>query len=97
MANINRANPAFGNGQIVSVGTTSTAITLPVQSKQLILTNQGANMIYVRCIPGAATTADACIPPNEQVVITKFADTVAITAIAATGATNLHVMPAEGF
>lgn len=96
---IQPANPSFGNGQVVSVATTSTAITLTAKSKQLICTNQGANMVYVRCTPtaAAATTADMCIPPGSQVVLTKDFDTLAITAIAATGATPLHVMPAEGF
>lgn len=89
--------PAFGNGQIVNVATTSTAITLTAPSMQLVLTNQGANFIYVRCIPGAATTADMPVPPGEQIVISKFYDQLAITAIAVTGATNLHVMPCEGF
>lgn len=94
---IQPVNPAYGNGQIVSVATTNTAITLTAKSKQLICTNQGANMVYVRCITGAATTADMCIPPGSQIVITKDYDTLAIAAIATTGATNLHVMPGEGF
>lgn len=94
---IQPVNPAYGNGQIVSVATTSTAITLAAPSKQLVCTNQGANYIYVRCITGAATVADMPIAPGQQVVITKLYDTLAITAIAVTGATNLHVIPAEGF
>jgi len=91
--------PSFGNGAVVSVGTTSTAITLKAKSQQLCLTNQGANYIYVSCATTAraATNADMAIPPNSQKVITKDYDTLAITAIAETGATNLHVMPGEGF
>lgn len=93
------ANPAYGLGQTVAVATTSTAFTLAAPSKQVIVTNTGANPIYVRITPagGAATTADMIVLPSQQVILTKFADTLAGAMIATGGASTAHIIPAEGF
>ncbi len=92
------ANPSFGNGQVVNAGTSTTAFTLTAKSKQIIATNLGTNPVYVRLTPagGSATTADMVVPANQQVTFTKDYDTLAGAAIAPAGATNIHLMPAEG-
>lgn len=92
--------PAFGTGQTVSAGAAAAALTnLNADAKQLILTNIGAALAYVRLTTGTdtsnATIADYPIIPNTQRVIGKGLNT-RISYIAPV-ATTLHVMTGEGF
>lgn len=99
MSAMQPACPSYGYGQIVAVTTTSGAFTLTAPSKQLIVSNLGTNPLFVRITPkgGAATTADMCVPANNQVTITKDYDTLVGAVISTGGTTSMHVIPAEGF
>src|SRR6185503_721491 len=93
------AAPAFGNGQVIAVTTTSANVTIPGLNKQIVFANLGSNPAYV-CMsptPRAATTADAVIPANAMVTYTKFQDVSQISLISTGGATSVHLIPAEGF
>lgn len=91
-------NPRYGAGQILTPGVASAQATIGVGNKNLCLTNQGAAVCYVRPGPAGtvATTADYAVPPNSQVVITKFEDDTTLAHISPTG-TTLHVIPGEGW
>lgn len=90
--------PGYGSGQVLGPGVASATATLKTGSKQLILTNQGANVCYVRVgqSAAAASTADYPVPAGAQVVITKAMDDNQLSHISPLG-TTLHVMNGEGF
>lgn len=93
------AAPAFGNGQVIAVTTTSANVTLQGLNKQITFCNLGSNPAFV-CMsptPRAATTADACIPANQSMTYTKFQDVAQISIISTGGATSVHLIPVEGF
>ena len=91
--------PGYGTGQTPTPGAAAATITLTSGSKQLVLTNLGANPAYVR-VGGAdignATVADYPVPAGAQVVITKSAADNKLSHISPLG-TTLHVMNGEGF
>lgn len=91
--------PSYGTGSIVSATAVSASRALNSQAKQVILTNQSANPIYVRVGNGAqtATTADYAVPPNSQVVISKGDGDDTIAHIAPAGSSAMHIMTGEGF
>lgn len=91
--------PNFGTGAIVTANVGSANRAINAQAKQVILTNQSANPIYVRVGAGAqvATTADYACPPNSQVVISKGDGDDNLAYIAPAGASALHVMTGEGW
>jgi hypothetical protein len=91
--------PTYGRGQIVSAGAASANVAIDAQAKQVILTNQSVNPIYVRVGAGTqtATTADYPVPPNSQVVISKGDGDNNLAHIAPAGASTLHLMTGEGF
>jgi hypothetical protein len=90
--------PCYGTGQILSPAVTSATATLTPGSKQLIMTNLGANICHVRVgqSVAAASTADYPVPAGAQVVISKAEGDNQMSHISATG-TTLHVMNGEGF
>jgi len=91
--------PGYGTGQTVSPGAAAAAATLTPGSKQLILTNLGANVCYVRVGQvgqAAASTADYPVPAGAQVVVSKGHGDNQLSHISPTG-TTLHVMNGEGF
>jgi hypothetical protein len=91
--------PGYGTGQVLTPAAGAATATLTPGSKQLILTNLGANVAYVRVGTtglAAASTADYPIPAGAQVVITKAMGDDKLSHISATG-TTLHVMSGEGF
>lgn len=90
--------PGYGTGQVLTPAAGAATATLTPSSKQLILTNLGANVCYVRVGTGTltATTADYPVPAGAQVVITKAMGDDKLSHISATG-TTLHVMNGEGF
>lgn len=92
--------PNYGSGVINVLGAAgTTTITLLNKTRQVILTNQGANPAYARVGPAgiaAATTADYAIPPNSQVVITKASEDNTVNLLSPAG-TTMHVMAGEGW
>jgi hypothetical protein len=92
-------NPAYTQGQTISVTSTSAPITIGRGSMSLVLTNLDTTTCYVRVSTGtvAATTADYPVLGGSQVSITKDGDMNTVSAITASGTTSLHVIPGEGF
>lgn len=90
--------PGYGSGQVLTPGAAAATATLRTGSKQLILTNLGTNVCYVRVGQSVAnaSTADYPVPAGAQVVISKAMDDNQLSHISATG-TTLHVMTGEGF
>jgi hypothetical protein len=91
--------PAYTTGLIQVIGAAGTGnAAVPKASKQMILTNQGANVVYVRMSVGvaAATTADYPVPAGAQVVISKGDGTDTINWNSPAG-TTLHHMAGEGW
>jgi hypothetical protein len=91
--------PSYGSGQTVTPAAAAATITLTPGSKQLMLTNLGAAVCYVRIGQGSvanASTVDFPIPPNFQVPITKSSDADKLSHISAAG-TTLHIINGEGF
>lgn len=92
-------NPAYTQGQTLSVTTTSAPLTIGRGSMSLCLTNLGNQPVYVRVSTGtvAATTADYPVMPLAQVTITKSQDMDTVSAITASSTSSLHVIAGEGF
>ncbi len=92
--------PAFGTGQTIAPAAASAVANLTPGSNQLVLTNLGAAVCFVRVANAAdapvATANDYPIPAGAQVVITKAQGQNALAHICAAG-TSLHVMNGEGF
>lgn len=90
--------PQYASGQTVAAGAASATATFAAGSKNLIVTNGGLNVAYVR-IGGtavAATAADFPILAGTQAVISKDQDHTAVTYISPAG-TTLHIMNGEGW
>lgn len=92
-------NPAYTQGQTLSVTTTSAPLTIGRGSMSLCLTNLGSQPVYVRVSTGtvAATTADYALLASSQVTITKDQNMDTVSAITASSTSSLHVIPGEGF
>lgn len=90
--------PAYGTGQTLTPAAASAQATLPRGNKQVILTNTGANICYVRIGQGAltASAADFPVPAGSQSVVSKADDDNVLAHISAAG-TTLHVMTGEGW
>lgn len=90
--------PAYGSGQTVNPAAGANTAQLAPGSKQLILTNLGANPAYVRVGQGVAnaSAADYPVPAGAQVVITKAEADNQLSHVSPLG-TTLHVMNGEGF
>jgi hypothetical protein len=91
-------NPAYTQGQTISVTSTSAPITIGRGSMSLCLSNLDTTVCYVRVSTGtvAATVADYPVLGGSQVTITKAQDMDTVSAITASGTTSLHVIPGEG-
>lgn len=90
-------NPAYGSGQVVTPSSSSVAAADLIPGRQVMLTNLGANVCYVRIGATAptATTADCPVPPGCMIVITKDHDHTKCATISAAG-TTLHIMVGLG-
>lgn len=76
----------------VSVTTSSTSVLASnAARKKLILSNVGANNIWINMAGGTALNTNMLLAPNQTIIDDTWVSTTAITAIAATGATNLSV------
>lgn len=91
-------NPTYGSGQVVAAAAASAAISnLNGNDKQVVVTNLGANVAYVRVVSdtSAATTADYPVPAGQQVNLTK-GDGTRLAYISAAG-TSLHIITGNGW
>lgn len=77
----------------VSVATSSTSVLAANSARRgVILSNVGANNIYVNLAGGTATATNILLASGSTpFILANLCPTGAITAIAATGATNLSV------
>lgn len=93
--------PKFGSGQTFSATNVSASGTIPSGDKQIMLTNTGANTVFVRVSQStdtaAATAADMPILINTQVVMTINENFTRLSYIAPAGTATLHVIVGEGF
>lgn len=91
-------NPNYNTGQVVTPAAASAQITLPKGNKQVILTNLGANVCYVRIGTGTltASTADFPVRAGDQVIVTKAMDDSTLAHISASG-TTLQVITGDGW
>lgn len=99
MTNRAPVQPGYGTGVTTTPAAGAATANLTAGSKQLILTNLGANVCYVRVGQtglAAATTADYPVPAGAQVVITKAEVDDKLSHISPVG-TTLHAMNGEGF
>lgn len=91
-------NPAYGSGQVVAPAAAAAAVTnLNTEDMNVVLTNLGANVCYVRvAATGNATTADYPVPSGAQVCLTKGVGQTRLSYISASG-TSLHIMTGNGW
>lgn len=91
-------NPSYGSGSVTVIGAAGTGTIVLRDTRQVILTNQGANAVYVKIGAAgiAATTADYPVQPGVQVVITKGGQDNTLAYNSPAG-TTLHVMCGEGW
>jgi hypothetical protein len=76
----------------VAVATSSTSVLgANASRKGLILSNVGANNIYIHWAGGTATNNQTLLLPNTTLVLDRLVPATAITAIAASSTTNLSV------
>lgn len=76
----------------VSVAITSTTVlSTNVGRKAIILSNVGANNIFINLAGGTAVVTNILLAANQMLYLERYVPTTAITAIAATAATNLSV------
>lgn len=98
MSNQAPFNPSYTQGQTVTAGAAALSITLDGSAKQVVVTNTGSNIAYVRTGTGtfSATTTDFPVLAGTQVAITKGDGAVTLSYISAVG-TTLHVIPGGGW
>lgn len=91
-------NPAYGSGQVVAPAAAAAAVTnLNKGDQNVVLTNLGANVCYVRIADaGDATTTDYPIPSGAQVSLTKAPGQTRLSHISASG-TSLHIITGNGW
>jgi len=91
-------NPSYTQGKSVTASAAAASVSFNGVDKQLVITNTGTNIAYIRTGTGAfsATTADMPILPGTQVSITKGDGAVTFSYISALG-TTLHAIPGEGW
>lgn len=89
--------PAYGTGQVLTPNATSATATISGVSDNIVITNLGANVAYVRLANDvvAASTADYPIPAGAQVNLGKIRGVTNLRHISASG-TTLHIIEGEG-
>jgi hypothetical protein len=94
-----RKQPQYGTGQALTAGTTGLSTSVPKGTKQLIITNPSANVIYIRVTGDSvlASIADYPVLPGRQEVISKDGDETRVSYYSATAGSNFHLMAGEGF
>lgn len=96
-------SPHYGSNQVVTPAAGSATITIDGSDKQVRVVNTGAAKGYFRVFsitdtPAgiAATTADCCVAPGADVIVTKPSGHDRLSHISATG-TTFEVMTGEGW
>jgi hypothetical protein len=90
--------PQYGTGALVTPGAASASSTVQKGTKNVILTNGGLNVCYVKLGQSgiSASTADFPVLAGTQVALSKDQDFDTIAYISAAG-TTLHIMNGEGW
>jgi len=94
--------PVYTKGQVLAATAVSAGVTFGKGSKALVVSNQGANVAYVRvgqvAAGGtlAATTTDYEIKAGSKETLAKAQDDNYLAYIAPAGDTTLHAIPGEG-
>jgi hypothetical protein len=94
--------PAYGSGaSVASVTATSGSTQMGIGSKSIVVTNTGANSVYVRTgLTGLTAVAgtDYIVLSLSQVSISKPQDHTHIAYVCDTAlASSLHIIPGEGY
>jgi hypothetical protein len=94
--------PAYGSGaSVASVTATSGSTQMGIGSKSIVVTNTGANSVYVRTgLTGLTAVAgtDYIVLALSQVSISKPQDHTHISYVCDTAlASSLHIIPGEGY
>lgn len=96
-------DPIYGSTKQITVGTSSTAVTITENSTyDLLMTNVGANIVWVRVATvstAAVVNQDLPLLPNSQMVVSRIQSQVTnggqvqsfVTAIAAAAGNTLHI------
>jgi hypothetical protein len=98
MSNLLPLSPIFDT-ESVSVSTTTASATLGFASDQVLLTNAGATICFVKIGTGAVTaTVAAGLPvlPGQKIVVSKDNLALTVAAITATSTTTLYATPCNG-
>jgi molybdopterin-guanine dinucleotide biosynthesis protein len=93
-------SPAWGRAILQTATTTSTAYAIDANERDsLVVTNAGAEIVYVRTGDSTvtATAADYLLLSLTQISLTKFKDHTHIALLSATSTSAVHVIPGEGF
>lgn len=90
--------PQYGTGAIVTPAAASATAAIQKGTKNIILTNGGLNVCYVKIGTSGitASTADFPVLAGTQVTLSKNEDFDTIAYISAAG-TTLHIMNGEGW
>lgn len=101
MSSLNPFSPIFGSTVTISASTTSASVSLSSMTsrpQQIVITNSGSNIAFVRYGIGAqtATVADLPILPNAAVVLSLNPDSDTLAAITASGATAIYATVGNG-
>jgi len=94
--------PAYGQGaSVASVTSTSGSTQMGLGTKSIVVTNTGANSVYVRTgLTGLTAVAgtDYIVLGLSQVSISKPQDHTHIAYVCDTALTSsLHIIPGEGY
>ena len=94
--------PAYGQGaSVASVTATSGSTQMGVGAKSIVVTNTGANSVYIRTgLTGLTAVAgtDYIVLALSQVSISKPQDHTHVAYVCDTALTSsLHIIPGEGY
>lgn len=100
MAALQPFSPHYTSGQSVTATTTVGSITIPTGNLNILVTNYGAEIAYVRISDTAvnATATDMIIPAGSSRMLTKSTDDDVLSYLGiSVGGTTLHVIAGEGW
>jgi len=89
--------PMYGTGQTLTSTSSSASATITGQGDNIVISNTGANVAYVRLAndAAAATTADYAVLAGSQINLGKIRGVTSLRHISPSG-TTLHVIEGEG-
>lgn len=90
--------PRYTKALQLTPAAVSAQVTIPAGSKQMILTNTGANEAFIRVGSGTftATVNDYLVMAGTQISLSKLEDHDQLAHMSPAG-TSLHVIFGEGF